>query len=96
MKDKIAKCAHRVLKRINDLNPVLHTEHGRMVDKLLEVKAQRLILLTDQDFHTASRKLGITFTQDSLSRLETQGPEITCCSAQVGRRVHNEASIHRM
>jgi hypothetical protein len=55
-KDKDAKSPDELLKWIKDLNPGLHTEHWRILDKQPEPKGQRLILLIDRDSHMAIKE----------------------------------------
>jgi hypothetical protein len=42
MKDKVPESPDELLKWIKDLNPGLHTEHWRVLDRLHEPKGQRL------------------------------------------------------
>lgn len=51
--DKVEKSPDELLKWIKDLNPGIHTEYWRILDKEPEPKDQRLILLTDWDSHIA-------------------------------------------
>jgi hypothetical protein len=47
--DKVAKSPDKLLKFIKDLNPGLHTEQRRVLDRQPEPKGQRLNLITDRD-----------------------------------------------
>jgi hypothetical protein len=49
MKDKVAKSPNELLRWIKGLNPGLHTGHWRVLDRLPQLKGQRLILLIDGD-----------------------------------------------
>lgn len=49
MKEKVAKSPDELVKWVKGLNPGLHMEHWRVLDRQLELKGQRLILLIDQD-----------------------------------------------
>jgi hypothetical protein len=68
MRDKLGKSPDELLKWIKDLNPGLHTEHWRVLDRQPELKGQKLILLIDWDSHTAIKETGY----DVFTRL-TQG-----------------------
>jgi hypothetical protein len=57
-KDKVAKSPDKLLKLIKDLNPGLHTEHWRILDKQPEPKGERLNILIHQDSHTAIKGTG--------------------------------------
>jgi hypothetical protein len=48
-RDKVAQTQDKLLKWIKNLNPGLHTEHWRKLDKQPEPKGQRIILLIDRD-----------------------------------------------
>jgi hypothetical protein len=50
--DKIAQNQEELLKWIKNLNPGLHTEHWRVLDKQSKPKGQRLLLFIDQDSYT--------------------------------------------
>lgn len=56
--DKLAQTNDELLKWIKNLNPGLHTEHWRILNKQLELKGQRLILLIDQDSLSAIKRAG--------------------------------------
>jgi hypothetical protein len=49
MKDKVAKSPNELLRWIKGLTPWLHTGHWRVLDRLPQLRGQRLILLIDRD-----------------------------------------------
>jgi hypothetical protein len=53
---KESKHNGELLQWIQDLNPGLHTEYWRVLDKQPEPKGQRLILLVDQDLAKAIKE----------------------------------------
>jgi hypothetical protein len=57
-RDKVAQRQEELLKWIKHLNPELHTEHWRVLDKALEPNGQRLILLIDWDSYTIIKETG--------------------------------------
>ncbi|PNF41280.1 hypothetical protein B7P43_G01460, partial [Cryptotermes secundus] len=57
-RDKIAQNQEELLKWIADLNPGLHTENWRVLDKQSESKGQRLILFIDRDSYTIIQRTG--------------------------------------
>jgi hypothetical protein len=57
-RDKVVQTSDELLKWMKNLNPELHIEHWRVLDKQSEPKGQRLILLIDQDPLTAIRRTG--------------------------------------
>jgi hypothetical protein len=69
MKEKVAKSPDELLKWITNLNPELHTEHWRVLDRQLKLKGQRLILLIDCNSHKTIKEAGIRSSQDSLMGL---------------------------
>jgi DNA integrity scanning protein DisA with diadenylate cyclase activity len=58
MENKVAKSPDDLLKWIKDLNPGLHTEHWRVLDRLAEPKGQGLILLIDRDSFKVIKETG--------------------------------------
>jgi hypothetical protein len=68
-KDKVANSPDELLKWIKDLNPGLHTEHWRILDKQPEPEGQRPILLIDWDSHTAIKGSGYKFLPHFLKEL---------------------------
>jgi hypothetical protein len=58
MRDKVAQTQDELLKWIKYLNPGLHTEHWRILDKQPEPKGQRFILLIDRDFLSVIKRTG--------------------------------------
>jgi hypothetical protein len=58
MRNKLAKSPEEVLKWIKDLNPGLHIEHWRVLDRLPEPKSPRLILLIYWDSLTVIKETG--------------------------------------
>jgi hypothetical protein len=48
IRDRVAQNQEQLLKWIKDLNPGLHTEHWRVLNKQPEPKGLRLILLIDR------------------------------------------------
>jgi hypothetical protein len=58
-----------ILRWIKDFNPGFNTEHWRVLDRLPEAKAQRLLLLIHQAFFTTIKKLSTTYSHDSFRRL---------------------------
>jgi hypothetical protein len=65
--DKVAKSPDNLLKLIKDLNPELHTEHWRILNKRPEPNGQRLIFLINRDSHIAIK--GTRFLQDLFKEL---------------------------
>jgi hypothetical protein len=57
-RDKVAQNQEEQLKWIADLNPGLHTENWRVLDKQPESRGQRLILFIDQVSHTTIQRTG--------------------------------------
>jgi hypothetical protein len=57
-RDRIAQNQEELLKWIADLNPGLHTENWRVLDKQSESKGQRLVLFIDQDSHIIIQRTG--------------------------------------
>ncbi|PNF16032.1 hypothetical protein B7P43_G04600, partial [Cryptotermes secundus] len=57
-KDKIDQNQEELLKWITDLNPGLHTENWRVLDKQSQTKGERLILFIDRDSHTIIQRTG--------------------------------------
>jgi hypothetical protein len=57
-RDKAAQNQEELLKWIADLNPGLHTENSRVLDKQSESKGQRLILFIDHDSYTTIQRTG--------------------------------------
>jgi hypothetical protein len=64
-RDKVVQNQEELLKWIKNLNPGLHIEHWRVLDKQSEPKGQRLILLVDRDSLTAIKRTGYKILQDS-------------------------------
>jgi hypothetical protein len=64
-RDKITQTQDKLLKWIKNLNPGLHTENWRILDKQPEPKGQRLILLIDWDFLSAIKRTGYQNFTDS-------------------------------
>jgi hypothetical protein len=58
-RDKAAQNQEELLKWIADLNPGLHTENWRVLNKQSESKGQRLILFIDRDSYTTIQRTGI-------------------------------------
>jgi hypothetical protein len=58
IRDKVAQNQQELLRWIKNLNPGLHTEHWRILDKQSEPKGQRLILLIDRDSYTTIKRTG--------------------------------------
>jgi hypothetical protein len=58
IRDRVAQNQEELLKWIKYLNPGLHTEHWRMLNKQPEPKGLRLILSIDRDSYTCIRRTG--------------------------------------
>jgi hypothetical protein len=58
IRDSIAQNQEELLKWIENLNPGLHTEHWRVLNKQPEPKGLKLILFTDRDSYTRIRRTG--------------------------------------
>jgi hypothetical protein len=56
--DKVAQTQDEMLKWITNLNPGLHTENWRILDKQSETKGHKLILHRDRDSFVAIKKTG--------------------------------------
>jgi hypothetical protein len=54
--DKFAQNQDELQKWIKNINPGLHTEHWRVLDKQSEPKGQKLILLIDRDSLTTNKR----------------------------------------
>ncbi|PNF26441.1 hypothetical protein B7P43_G16453 [Cryptotermes secundus] len=57
-RDKVVQNQEELLKWIADLNPGLHTENWRVLNRQSESKGQRLILFIDRDSHTIIQRTG--------------------------------------
>jgi hypothetical protein len=57
-RDTAAKSPEELLNGIKNLNPGLHIEHWRVLDRQPEPKGQRLILLIDRDSLTVIKGTG--------------------------------------
>jgi hypothetical protein len=55
-RNKVTQTQDNLLKWIKNLNPGLHTEKWRILDKQSELKGQRLILHIDWDFLLAIKR----------------------------------------
>lgn len=67
-KNKVPKSPDKLLKWIKDPNPGLHGNHSKILDKQIEPKCQRQILLVDRDSQTAIKGTGIhDFSMNCLS-----------------------------
>jgi hypothetical protein len=69
IRDRVAQNQEELLKWIRDLNPGLHTEHWRVLNKQPEPKGLRLILLIDRDSYTCIRRTDTGFLQGSHREL---------------------------
>jgi hypothetical protein len=61
IRDKVAQNQEELLKWIKNLNPGLHTERWRVLNKQSEPKDQRLISLIDWDSYTTIKRTGHKF-----------------------------------
>jgi hypothetical protein len=57
-RDRVDQTQDELLRWIRDLNPGLHTENWRILDKKTELKGQRHALHIDQDSFVAIEKTG--------------------------------------
>jgi hypothetical protein len=57
-KDKVAENPDELLKCIKVLNPGLHMEHWRVLDRQSQPKGHRLVLLVDWDFLKTIKETG--------------------------------------
>jgi hypothetical protein len=69
IRDRVAQNQEELLKWIKNLNPGLHTEHWKMLNKQPEPKGLRLILFIDRDSYTCIRRTGHRFLQGSYREL---------------------------
>jgi hypothetical protein len=58
VKENIARNPDELQQWIKQLNPGLHTEYWRALDKQPELKGQRLILLIDRDSYNTIKRTG--------------------------------------
>jgi hypothetical protein len=58
MGDRVAQNQEELLKWIKNLNPGLHMEHWKLLNKQTEPKGLRLILFIDRDSYTSIRSTG--------------------------------------
>jgi hypothetical protein len=58
VKENVARNQEELLQWIEQLNPGLHTEYWRVLDKQPDPKGQRLILLTDRDSYNTIKRTG--------------------------------------
>jgi hypothetical protein len=58
IRDRVTQYQEELLKWIKNLNPGLHTEHWRVLNKQPEPKGLRLILFIDRDSYTCIRRTG--------------------------------------
>jgi hypothetical protein len=56
IRDRVGQNQEQLLKWIKNLNPGLHMEHSRVLNKQSELKGQRLILLIDWDSYTTIKR----------------------------------------
>jgi hypothetical protein len=58
IRDEVAQNQEGLLKWMKNLNPGLHTEHWRVLNKQPEPKGLRLILFIDRDSYASIRRTG--------------------------------------
>jgi hypothetical protein len=58
IRDRVAQNQEELLKWIKNLNPGLHTEHWRVLNKQPEPKGLRLILFIDTDSYISIKRTG--------------------------------------
>jgi hypothetical protein len=71
---KVAESPEQLLKWIRDLNPGLHAEHWRILDKQPEPKGQRLVILIIHDSHKDIKGNHVTGCFKDLRNPE-EGPQ---------------------